>query len=83
MKAKFWTWKNILYRSEQVMIVVAHLILLKWIFYCLYEGGTMPVSHLMGHFVGMAIFGAVLIRGTAYLVQRRYMKENNLTHIPK
>ncbi|MFZ4713462.1 MAG: hypothetical protein ACOYL6_07120 [Bacteriovoracaceae bacterium] len=82
MKVHF-TFKNILYRSEQVMIVVAHLILLKWIFYCLYEGGTMPVSKLMLHFTGMAIFGALLIRGTAYLVQRRYMRDNNLTHIPK
>jgi hypothetical protein len=80
---KYLTLKKIVYRSEQVLIVVAHLILLKWIFYCLYEGGTMEVSKLMLHFTGMAIFGAVLIRGTAYLVQRRYMKENNLTHIPK
>lgn len=72
-----------LYWSEKVLIVIAHLLLLKWIFFALYESGTMEISKMMFHFVGMAIYGAILIRGTAYLVQRRYMKENNLTSLPK
>lgn len=74
---KFFYW------SEKIIIVVAHLALLKWIFFALYEGGTMDTTKMFFHFTGMAIYGALLIRGTAYLVQRRYMRENNLTSIPK
>lgn len=76
-------YAKLLKRSEQVLIVVLHLVLLKWIFFALYEAGNMTTKEIAFHFVGMAIFGAILIRGTAYLVQRRYLKENNLTQLPK
>jgi len=68
---------KVLYRLEQVLILVAHLALLKWILYVLYEGGTMSPTEILIHFVGMGAFGAALIRGTAYLGLRRHQKELN------
>jgi apolipoprotein N-acyltransferase len=67
-----------LYRFEQVLIVVAHLLLLKWIFYALYEGGQLDTTKLLLHFLGMALYGAGLIRVCAWLAKRRFLKQNNL-----
>lgn len=76
-------YSNLLKRSEQALIVILHLVLLKWIFYALYEAGSMTTKEITLHFLGLALFGAFLIRGTAFLVQKRYLKENNLTKLPK
>lgn len=63
---------------EKILITLAHFALLYWIFYVLYESGTIEVKTMMFHFLGMAAFGAFLIRGTAWIVHRRFLKENNL-----
>jgi apolipoprotein N-acyltransferase len=55
-------WK---YRLEQSVILVAHFILLYWMLYVLREGGILPTKDLIFHFIGMAIFGGLIIRGTA------------------
>lgn len=63
------------YRFQQFLILLAHLILLKWILYTLGESGVMLTSHVLLHFLGMAIYGALLIRGTAYWAQYHHQKE--------
>lgn len=62
-------------RMTQLAILVAHLVLLKWILYTLYQGGVLPFKTLMYHFLGISIFGALLIRTCAYIYKRQYLKE--------
>ncbi len=62
-------------RLTQLVILVAHIVLLKWILYTLYEGGVLPFSSLLYHFLGISIYGAVLIRTCAYIYKRQYLKE--------
>ena len=66
---------NIGQRTTQVMIFIAHIILLKWILYTLYEGGVLPFKTLLYHFLGISIYGAVLIRSCAFIYKRQYLKE--------
>ena len=75
MIKKFITKENIGQRFTQFIILVAHLVLLKWILYTLYEGGVLPFKTLMYHFLGISIYGALLIRTCAYIYQRQYQKE--------
>jgi apolipoprotein N-acyltransferase len=65
----------ILYRLEQIIIVVAHLVLLRWIFFALYQAGDLLAKDMMIHFLGMAIYGAVLIRLCAFLAKKRHLKQ--------
>ncbi len=67
--------KNIGMRSTQLIILIAHIVLLKWILYTLYEGGVLPFKTLLFHFLGISIFGAILIRSCAYIYKRQYLKE--------
>ncbi len=62
-------------RLTQLVILIAHIVLLKWILYTLYEGGVLPFSTLLYHFLGISIYGAVLIRTCAYIYKRQYLKE--------
>jgi apolipoprotein N-acyltransferase len=58
-----------------VIILVLHLVMLKWILYALHEGGVLPFKTLLLHFTGIAIYGAVLIRACAYIYHQDYLKE--------
>lgn len=71
----FITKENMGHRFVQLVILVAHLILLKWILYTLYEGGVLPFSALLYHFLGISIYGALLIRTCAFIYKRQYLKE--------
>ena len=62
-------------RMTQLAILIAHLVLLKWILYTLYEGGVLPFKILMYHFLGISIYGGLLIRTCAYIYKRQYLKE--------
>lgn len=75
MMKNFITKENFGQRLTQLLILIAHLILLKWILYTLYEGGVLPFSTLLYHFLGMSIYGALLIRTCAYIYKRQYLKE--------
>jgi apolipoprotein N-acyltransferase len=75
MKNTFITRENLGQRSTQFIILIAHLVLLKWILYTLYEGGVLPFKTLMFHFTGISIYGALLIRTCAYIYKRQYLKE--------
>jgi apolipoprotein N-acyltransferase len=70
-------WDSISYRTQQVVIFVAHLALLKWIFFTLYESGTLSSKEILMHFAGMAVLGAFLIRISAWVAQRKYLKDGN------
>ncbi|MBP9674154.1 MAG: hypothetical protein KBD63_03590 [Bacteriovoracaceae bacterium] len=67
--------KKIMEWVEKGLILIAHLLLLKWILYVLSEGGRLSLKTNLLHFTGMALFGAILIRGTSYLSMRRYKME--------
>ena len=71
----FITKENFGQRATQLIILVAHLVLLKWILYTLYEGGVLPFKALLFHFLGISIYGALLIRTCAYIYKRQYLKE--------
>ena len=71
----FITKENFANRLMQLIILVAHLVLLKWILYTLYEGGVLPFKTLMYHFLGISVYGGLLIRICAYIYKRQYLKE--------
>lgn len=76
------------YWFEWVIILIAHLALLKWILYALGEGAILPTEEMILHFTGIAIFGALLIRICAYLAKRKYLQKHkhlnkNFEHVEK
>lgn len=71
----FITRENFSYRLLQLFILLAHVVLLKWILYTLYEGGILPFKTLMYHFLGISVYGGLLIRFCAWIYKRRYMNE--------
>jgi apolipoprotein N-acyltransferase len=73
----FITRKNLQLRLTQLIILIAHLVLLKWILYTLYEGGVMPFANVLYHFLGISVYGALLIRFCAWYYKRQYLKELN------
>lgn len=75
MIKNFVTRDNLKQRSMQFVILIAHLVLLKWILYTLYEGGVLPFKTLLFHFLGISVYGGLLIRTCAYIYKRQYEKE--------
>jgi len=73
--SRFINKENYKQRLTQFIILLAHLALLKWILYTLYEGGVLPFKTLMLHFLGISISGALLIRTCAFIYKRQYEKE--------
>jgi hypothetical protein len=70
--------ENFSYRMQQLLILILHLVLLKWMHYTLTSSGMMSFEKVMYHFIGMSLYGALLIRGCAWWAKRLYLKENNL-----
>ena len=66
---------NWFYRVQQLIILVLHLVLLKWMHYALTETGVMTTQVVLVHFLGMSIYGAALIRGCAAWAKYHYEKE--------
>jgi hypothetical protein len=71
----FITKENFNHRLMQFVILVVHLLLLKWIIYTLSEGGVLPFKTLMYHFLGISVSGGVLIRFCAWFYRRQYLQE--------
>ncbi len=67
--------ENLFYRFQQLIIVILHLILLKWMFYALTESGSMTTQKVLLHFTGMAVFGGLLIRSCAAWGKWHFEKE--------
>lgn len=81
--SKFLNKNNWRRRMVELVILVAHLALLRWIVYVLGEGGTLPIEIVIMHFMGLAVSGALLIRFCAWLYRRQYLHENNLRELPR
>ena len=78
--------RGLFYRFQQLMILVLHLVYLKWILYVLNESNQMTTEIVFSHFFGMAIFGGFLIFGCAKWAKFHHLKEinqNNLIHQSK
>jgi len=71
----FISKENIGQRALQFVILVAHLVLLWWILYTLQEGGVLPFKTLLLHFLGISVYGGVLIRTCAWIYKRQYLSE--------
>jgi hypothetical protein len=72
---KNWlTRENFGYRLQQLFILLAHLLLLKWMFFTLSESGVLSMEKVLLHFTGMGLYGAALIRGTAFWARRHHLK---------
>jgi hypothetical protein len=67
---------NLFYRIQQLIILVLHLVLLKWMYFTLSNSGALSTTEVFYHFTGMSLMGAGLIRGTAYWAKHHYIKEN-------
>ncbi|MCF8058794.1 MAG: hypothetical protein K9K67_05840 [Bacteriovoracaceae bacterium] len=67
--------ENISLRLQQLIILVLHLILLKWMYYTLAELGTEKTSIVLVHYIGMSIYGAALIRGCAAWGKYHYQQD--------
>ncbi len=74
---KKFNWTEISFKTKQVIIFIAHLILLKWMFYALYESGTLSSTEIFTHFAGMSIYGGLLIWISAFVAKRKYLKDGN------
>jgi hypothetical protein len=70
----FITKENIWYRIQQLIIFLLHLVLLKWMYYTLSNSGSLTITEVFYHFIGMSIMGALLIRGSAYWARHHYIK---------
>lgn len=68
------TKKNLNLRIQQFVILILHLILLRWIWYTLNNAGAMTTTETLLHFTGIGTFGALLIFGCAKWAKRRYVK---------
>jgi hypothetical protein len=66
---------NLWYRLQQLIILVLHLILLKWMYYVLSNSGAFSMTEVLYHFIGMSIMGAALIRGCAAWAKYHHQKE--------
>lgn len=66
--------KNLFYKFQQFLILLIHLVLLYWMWFTLANAGIMRMKEIMIHFVGMSIYGAFLIRGTAYWAKHHHLK---------
>ena len=65
----------ILYRLQQFLILVLHLVLLYWIIYVLQNTGRMQMTEVILHFLGMSALGAALIYGTAQWAKYHHERE--------
>ena len=78
---EFFIKHNIWYRTQQLIILVLHFVLLCWMYFTLTHSGAMTTAEVLYHFVGMSIMGAALIRGTAYWARHHYLKETGRTSL--
>ena len=63
------------YRLQQILIFLLHIVLLYWIYFALQNSGSMTTKEVLYHFLGMAVYGALLIRGCAAWGKYLYEKE--------
>ncbi len=64
-----------MYNLQRLIILILHLVLLYWIYFALNNSGAMTTEEVLLHFTGMAIYGALLIRGCAAWGKYLYAKD--------
>ena len=67
--------KRLFYYFEISLLLIAHLLLLVWMVYILKNTGFFSVKEVFLHFLGMAIYGGLLIWITACRF-RKYPRKN-------
>ena len=67
--------KNFLGFTEKVILLIAHLLLLKWILFVLENANSMQNQEVTLHFLGLAAAGSFLIYLCANLAKFRYQQE--------
>lgn len=70
-------------RLQQFIILILHLILVKWMIYTLSELGMERTEVVLTHYVGMAIYSGLLIRGCAAWGKYRYRLDLEKEQGPK
>lgn len=60
------------FKFVQFLIFIAHILLLGWILYTLYEGGRLGMTKVLLNFMGVGVFGALLIRISALVAKKNY-----------
>ena len=60
------------FKFVQFLIFLAHILLLGWILYTLYEGGRLGMTKVLLNFLGVGVFGALLIRISALVAKKNY-----------
>ncbi|MBT6326068.1 MAG: hypothetical protein HOJ35_08865 [Bdellovibrionales bacterium] len=65
---------NLFYKLQQVIIFLIHIFLLVWIIFILKNASIYSTKEITFHFMGMAIYGATLIYGTAQWAKRHHLK---------
>lgn len=76
--SSFINKSNWFYRLQQLFILIAHLLLLKWILWVLAETNQMQATTVFMHFTGLAIAGGGLIYGCAMWAKHHHLKELKL-----
>ena len=64
-------------RIENTLIFVAHIALILWIKYVLYDLQSYETEIVFYHFLGLSLAGAGLIIGSAKIIARRTRIEQN------
>ena len=67
--------KPISYKIQFVVIFVIHIALLYWIYWLLKSTGILSTTAVMLHFTGIALYGALLIRGCAYWAKWHHLND--------
>ena len=62
-------------KLEWILIFLAHILLLWWMLHLLNETGNLDTLPIAAHITGIALYGALLIRVSAWLGMKRYRKE--------
>jgi len=65
---------------QKLAILLLHLALLAWMLWILANAGLMENKTVLYHFLGMAIYGALLIRGCAWWAKYYFIKEQVEKH---
>jgi lysine 2,3-aminomutase len=70
-------------KIENSFLFVAHIFLLVWILYIITSGGAKTSQVIFLHFIGLALYGALLILGSAFITKRRFLRDHNLKKFEK
>lgn len=74
---------QLFYKFQQLLIFIIHILLLYWILHLLSHAGELDTKAVILHFSGIGLYGALLIRGTAYWAKWHHLKSQTETTVAK